>query len=765
MADLPSDWGQHHSTSNPGHVYYFNTRTGANTWDIAEVYKYEEVVRGSQTLPLSEETETIQPQTKRKRIVFDSDTKPCVVAHIFDSKENEKSENTSVTVEQNCLNESSQDFDEDDSSMVMDEEERQELRKLRKYKSPEHSSESPELTVEAAHEKSKENETKKDEMKFTVKSPEDSGSFIPSQEEIKPLPLNPDDFSCRYQNYLGEEKPKYQRELSERTDSRPTRCSPIETEFPLYRRMDNWLLYPKQERDRTPEYDYDTPEEFSDSDSKNEEEGSAQSLDIGHLDVEHNEEEDDHVQEDVSGDPVASSPEEYFGFEVERPPTPPASSILHQLQEEDEYIEKGTVDQEEVEHILTEISAAREFVSKAADTEVESEESSPSPQQMCRPQVVVLDTAVLISSLHAVTNMLECREVSLVVPWQVQQELERLKLSQRKEVELRARAAVRWLNNGFLSHQSNVQAQTAAQDRAVSGKYEARTPADNVLASCLGLLHLGKTVVLATDDVGLRDKAVLHGVKSGNVGTVFDILAGRETEDLNRIRMVRYHDRGVFLDNFMKQARDITREMMEAVIRKELNGEKWENKLNIKQRSSKPDLFQLFNQYIVLFPDQEGARELRGRLQIVKEHLEKKKFSKIQDVNEVFNEVLNLIETFEKKDTYEGLLSLCKEKVLESLKELYEFSTQPIQENPDVDEATQNKVLDLLTTTWQIIFSYTCGFAEALQVPHNLESPELKIEFVSRTAATLELPGFFSSVSDLYKSMEKVVEPPENDGK
>ena len=102
---------------------------------------------------------------------------------------------------------------------------------------------------------------------------------------------------------------------------------------------------------------------------------------------------------------------------------------------------------------------------------------------------------------------------------------------------------------------------------------------------------------------------------------------------------------------------------------------------------------------------------------------------------------------------------------MESLKELYEFSTQPIQENPDVDEATQNKVLDLLTTSWQIIFSYTCGFAEALQVSHDLESPDLKIEFVSRTAATLELPGFFSSVSDLYKSMEKVVEPPENDGK
>ena len=34
---LPVDWTEHQSKSCPGHVYYFNSRTGAKTWNRQEV--------------------------------------------------------------------------------------------------------------------------------------------------------------------------------------------------------------------------------------------------------------------------------------------------------------------------------------------------------------------------------------------------------------------------------------------------------------------------------------------------------------------------------------------------------------------------------------------------------------------------------------------------------------------------------------------------------------------------------------------------------
>ena len=42
MSDLPGDWSRHPSSSNPGHVFYFNKRTGAKTWEIEEVLRFEE---------------------------------------------------------------------------------------------------------------------------------------------------------------------------------------------------------------------------------------------------------------------------------------------------------------------------------------------------------------------------------------------------------------------------------------------------------------------------------------------------------------------------------------------------------------------------------------------------------------------------------------------------------------------------------------------------------------------------------------------------
>merc|ERR1712241_36069 len=65
------------------------------------------------------------------------------------------------------------------------------------------------------------------------------------------------------------------------------------------------------------------------------------------------------------------------------------------------------------------------------------------------------------------------------------------------------------------------------------------------------------------------------------------------------------------------------------------------------------------------------SHELKPKLQTVRESLLVKQHWRIEDVKEVFQEVLKLIEFFEKKDRYDrrydGMIGLCTEKVLESL--------------------------------------------------------------------------------------------------
>ena len=69
-----------------------------------------------------------------------------------------------------------------------------------------------------------------------------------------------------------------------------------------------------------------------------------------------------------------------------------------------------------------------------------------------------------------------------------------------------------------------------------------------------------------------------------------------------------------------------------------------------------------------------------------------------------------------------------------------------------------------MTTIWQIILADTIGFAEALGVSHDFD-PDQKVELLSREAAAEQLPGFYSSVSELHQSMENLIQTPENDGK
>ena len=116
-------------------------------------------------------------------------------------------------------------------------------------------------------------------------------------------------------------------------------------------------------------------------------------------------------------------------------------------------MEWETVDMED---IIKETQKAREIVCQAMDIEEDNSEKAEKPQQASLTSsgagvIVVIDTNVFISSLSVVTTLLNTEKVRVLLAWMVVQELDSLKTSGSDNTGVRARAAVRLINNLLIS--------------------------------------------------------------------------------------------------------------------------------------------------------------------------------------------------------------------------------------------------------------------------------------------------------------------------
>ena len=773
MSELPEGWTRHLSSSCPGREYFFNPNTGANAWDLQEVLS----------------------QDARSRKVN-------IVSHILSEMESEKSTeaNNCNTVSSSHQSEAESEpgqnqsleasFSSDDS-MVFDELDLEEDKNLKsKFKSPKPKTPTSSVEMsdivkilkkveESPPESSAAASPLLDDLKFDQPALPDPKKETPRKESSKlfnKLP-NPDDFGSKYKNYEEEERLTYESQ-KEDLPRVPVHggCSPIESEFRDPSRARNQqVFYHHHQGDRTPEYE--SPEYCTDD----EEEGGTSlykeniSIDLDSLEEEE-EEQEEREEENEGGQNETNSVDDYVGFEYEQPPTPP---LVKELEEEEECME---VEQLEVEDILQEIQSVRDCASTSTAMEVDDEKSSAEDTGLSQlssspgRQVVVLDSSVLLSSLSLVTSLQEWPEVVVLVPWLVLQDLHRLKLSEQKTLGVRARAAVRWV-------QANLITQPAGQSRQLAEHYEAETVEDIILATCLRHLEDGHQVFLATDDTKLSSKAVLNQLKSGKAGDISDFLEGKpEVEMSSEARENEENELRILLEDSLRKARSITRDILEAVIRKEFRacygGKLWENMFSIKPAARRPhwslaNLWMLFStHHVSLLPQffPTNSQELKTKLQTVRENLHVKKCWRIQDVKEVFQEVAKLIEFFQKKDDYDGMVGLCTEKVLECVDHLdaeelkRNFKKQILEMSSLDQQLTQARVMNLFTSIWEIIHVYTWGFADVLRVSHELVKVERKIQFHSQSEAMEELPRFNSTVGELYLSMQKLLNP-EDEGK
>ena len=111
---------------------------------------------------------------------------------------------------------------------------------------------------------------------------------------------------------------------------------------------------------------------------------------------------------------------------------------------------------------------------------------------------------------------------------------------------------------------------------------------------------------------------------------------------------------------------------------------------------------------------------------------------------------------------YDGLVSICEEKMSEAMSQLEEIESRKIANPNDlrsISSRIQEQVQSLFQTIWEIVIVFTRGFTVIYQVDCDPPIPlvEPNIQFHSLEQAARELPSFFRSVSGLHDAMIRAV--------
>lgn len=135
---------------------------------------------------------------------------------------------------------------------------------------------------------------------------------------------------------------------------------------------------------------------------------------------------------------------------------------------------------------------------------------------------IVVDTNVFIKDLSLFPKLMERQFADnlgypiLVVPYIVLKELENLAYQKRgKAIELSAKAANKYINNQFMAKNPQIKGQKAADHN--HKLVEVESGDDDVLNCCLQVKESGKKVILLSNDVNLRNKALFNEIPAFSI--------------------------------------------------------------------------------------------------------------------------------------------------------------------------------------------------------------------------------------------------------
>ncbi|XP_034255211.1 transcriptional protein SWT1 isoform X2 [Thrips palmi] len=194
---------------------------------------------------------------------------------------------------------------------------------------------------------------------------------------------------------------------------------------------------------------------------------------------------------------------------------------------------------------------------------------------------IVLDTNILLSHLNftaelLVSNLSGKGSAHLFIPWQVLHELDHLKDRGKSSIQPLARRAINFLHEKFSSKHSRIRGQKISE----ATKNTSNCADDNILQSCLQLKEQCFDVILVSNDINLRNKAIVSDVTAVSK----DQLAGQIYEDkkdplitdmpsnknliLNKLAQDAQGERNKIYENLLIELKAIIKEILSEIVSK-----------------------------------------------------------------------------------------------------------------------------------------------------------------------------------------------------
>lgn len=134
---------------------------------------------------------------------------------------------------------------------------------------------------------------------------------------------------------------------------------------------------------------------------------------------------------------------------------------------------------------------------------------------------IVIDTNIFLRNLQFLEDLTKQKlnskgRVILIVPYSVIQELDRLKTKRDDSVSTQAIRAIKYLNSKLEANDETVKGQSATE--AMRHLINVESADDSILNCCLQIKEECSNVVLLSNDVNLRNKAIINNVKTCTQG-------------------------------------------------------------------------------------------------------------------------------------------------------------------------------------------------------------------------------------------------------
>ena len=341
-----------------------------------------------------------------------------------------------------------------------------------------------------------------------------------------------------------------------------------------------------------------------------------------------------------------------------------------------------------------------------------------------------------------------------------------------QNTRVRARAVVRWINSlRQRSRHKELWIQSSAQQKISIKSHSSKEcsgPEDKILATCLFLQKEDIQVYLLTDDNNLAKKAIANRVKKAGSSNIREVLTGQveDTSELDTPSLTTDDAPGKDPEDLFSDTKSLLRDVLETVLVKELQDvygkDLWRKIPSVNPSPSPPywsldSLFQLYcgrqdsGMFDIIFP--EYGHNLKDSVEKLKKSV-KDDCSHASGLRALLTHVRILVDIVHAKGGNDDVVDITSEKLANIQSEVDNLVTSKMLEIvSDVPQEDQEGVQELFQTVWEIIASFTQGFASVFSVHFDFPPTKREIRFESKEEAGVKLTGFYTSVSDLWEAM------------